>query len=128
MCGLSWVAVWCRGCSKSCAHWRDVWDAGLWGMCWGSLLCGGVCEVLWVVLGALCCAVWRAVGCCPGVICAALRCVEVPSGHAVEENRVGWTRDCNLSEELGHGWEGLLSWERRLSQEKEAGVKVGWEL
>lgn len=103
------------GCHRGCAGRRDVWAvlgrsvvhgmlqelclegcvgcSVVRGMRWGSLLCGGVYGVPWFVLGALGSPVWRAVGCSTGVICAALRCVEVPSGRAVEEDNVGWTRE-----------------------------------
>lgn len=98
------------GFHRGCSGRRDVWVVlgrsvvhgmlqegcvGYWvvrGMRWDSLLCGGVCGVPWVV-GALGSAVWRAVRCSTGAICAALRCVKVPSGRAVEEDNVGWTRE-----------------------------------
>lgn len=106
----------CMGCHRGCAGRRDVWAVlGLSvvhgmlqelclvegcvgclvvrGMRWGSLLWEGVCGVLWVVLGALglCCVQGCGVQhcgdlCCPEVCGSAF-------GSAVEEDRVGWTKE-----------------------------------
>lgn len=104
------------GCPESqCGAWdapRAVLHGGMCGMLGGAGDVLGLCRVEECVrCSGLCWGHWGcAVGCSPGVICAALRCVEVPSGRAVEDS-VGGLESPVSVRSWDIGWEGLMNWE-----------------